>query len=181
MKIVIGLGNPGDTYALTRHNAGFMALDFLLVRSLTQPSEWKTKFHSQISETIIDERKALLIKPQTFMNDSGTAVREIVDFYKANASRDVLVLHDEVDLPFGTLRTTESSSPAGHNGIKSIIEHLGTQDFHRLRIGVETRESRNQLATDVFVLQRFTEAEIKKLEAELFPALTIKVTEFLKK
>ena len=113
------------------------------------------------------------------MNNSGEAVSEVVNFYKANASSDVLVIHDEIDLPFGTIRYTESSSPAGHNGVKDIIEKLGTQDFHRIRIGVESRPSRDVIPTESFVLQNFTSDELQKLQTDVFTKVKLEIEKFI--
>lgn len=176
MKIIVGLGNKGEKYTYTRHNAGFLALDYFL-KTLGNIAPACTKFNSELVEASFGVEKIFFIKPQTFMNLSGDAVSEVVNFYKINISKDLLVLHDEIDLPFGSIRHTKSSSPAGHNGVKDIIEKLGTQDFQRIRIGVESRSSRDQIPTDAFVLQNFTNNELKKLTTDVF----IKVSEEIKK
>ena len=121
----------------------------------------------------------ILVKPQTFMNDSGKAVSEIVNFYKTDISKDLLIIHDDSDLPLGTIRTADSSSSAGHNGVQDIIDKLGTQNFHRIRIGVESRQSRNDMPTDAFVLQNFTADELKKLQAEVFPKVNDEIEKFI--
>lgn len=180
MKILIGLGNPGKKYEHTRHNVGFLALDAVAGYWKLDIGNWNAKFHSLILDTEVDNERIILVKPETFMNESGTAVQEICNFYKVDFSKDVLVLHDEIDLPFGTLRETPSSSAAGHNGIKDIIEKLGTQDFHRLRIGVESRASRAEIPTEAFVLQKFSDEELKNLESEIFPKIKTAVMQFLK-
>jgi PTH1 family peptidyl-tRNA hydrolase len=123
--------------------------------------------------------KVFLVKPQTFMNNSGQAVSEIANFYKLDFKKDLLVIHDEKDLPLGTIRSTESSSSAGHNGIKSIIEQLGSQDFKRVRIGVESRSVDNQIATSDFVLQRFTNEELEKLQKDIFPEVSKIIDQFI--
>lgn len=171
MKIIVGLGNPGSNYEQTRHNAGWLVLDSYL----GQKTGWEQKFHSEI----LRDGEVVFIKPQTFMNESGTTVSQIANFYKIDPSRDLLVIHDEVDLPFGTIRTTSSSSPAGHNGVKDIIEKLGTQDFYRIRIGVESRPSRDIMPTDAFVLQNFTDEELNKLNKEIFPKVKMEIEKFL--
>ncbi len=180
MKLIIGLGNPGDKYKLTRHNAGFLAIDYILNDGDGFMTARSTKeFKSEVWTWLEGSKKILFLKPQTYMNDSGQALKVVCNFYKMDLAKDLLVIHDDVDLPFGDIRTTESSSAAGHNGIKSIIQELGTQDFHRVRIGVETRASREELPTDAFVLQNFTEEEIKKLKAEIFPRVKTEVAKFL--
>ncbi len=166
MKLIAGLGNPGDEYKHTRHNAGFLALDFLLNSNGLLQDSPSHEFKSEIYTSGNGQEKVIFLKPQTYMNDSGQALKLICNFYKIDLSKDLLVIADEVDLPFGSIRLTNSSSAAGHNGIKSLIENLGTQDFNRIRIGVETRETRDQIPTDAFVLQNFTDDELAKLEKE---------------
>lgn len=180
MKLLVGLGNPGKKYENTRHNVGFLLIDFLISHYELRIEDTIQNFHSSILEVSIADTKVLLVKPQTFMNESGTAVQEICNFYKVDVSKDLLVLHDEIDLPFGTIRNTESSSAAGHNGVKDIIEKLGTQNFHRLRIGVESRASRQELPTEAFVLQNFSDSEIKTLKTEVFEKIKPSIDSFLK-
>ena len=180
MKIIAGLGNPGKQYEHNRHNVGFLAINFLIKNLGFKILDFKNWNHSLVLETTNQNIKVLFIKPQTFMNNSGQAIKEITLFYKLNPAKDILVLHDEVDLPFGSIRLTASSSSAGQNGVQNIIDELGTQDFNRLRIGVETRESRAVMGTRDFVLQNFTKAELAKLESEILPQLKSKVEEFIK-
>ena len=162
MQIVIGLGNPGSKYEKTRHNAGFMALDYIL-KDL-QAISCTSSFDSKICEVHMPE-KTFFVYPQTFMNDSGKAVRQILDFYKLSP-KDILVIHDDIDLPLGTIKFTDNSGDAGHNGIKSIIESLGTKEFRRVRVGVESRTDKTQMPTDAFVLQEFSADELKKIPFE---------------
>jgi PTH1 family peptidyl-tRNA hydrolase len=124
--------------------------------------------------------KVFLVKPQSFMNLSGEVVREILAFYKLDHANDLLVIHDEVDLPFGTVREGFASGSAGHNGVQNIIDELGTKDFARLRIGVEAREQGSPLPTEVFVLQKFTAEELEKLEKEVLPEVSKQIEEFIK-
>ncbi|MCL5435489.1 MAG: aminoacyl-tRNA hydrolase [Patescibacteria group bacterium] len=174
MKIVVGLGNPGKKYEHTRHNAGFLILDGI-VNVLQVDPRWEKKFDAEI----LSSGKDLFVKPYAFMNDSGKAVKAICDFYKLDATKALLVIHDDTDLPLGTVRTTESSSAAGHNGVQSIIDKLGTQDFYRIRIGVETRASRDVLPTEDFVLHPFTDAEMTKLRKDSFPQAMLTVSRFI--
>ncbi len=162
MQLIIGLGNPGKEYAKTRHNAGFMALDYLAGLPEVKVVSETNKFDSVIKEFVVEGsgEKNFLVYPQTFMNDSGKAVKQILNFYKLGPE-NILVLHDEIDLPLGTLKFTEDSSAAGHNGVKSLIDELGTQAFRRIRIGVESRQSREEMPTEKFVLQNFSEEELK--------------------
>jgi peptidyl-tRNA hydrolase, PTH1 family len=180
MKLIVGLGNPGDKYKNNRHNAGFLAVDFILKYNdkfiEAKPSH---DFKSEMQILGNGQDRVIFMKPQTYMNDSGQALKVICNFYKMDLAKDLLVVHDEVDLPFGTIRKTEDSSSAGHNGIKSIIENIGTQNFQRLRIGVETRASREEMPTDAFVLQDFSEEELKKLNDAIFPQVKKEVEKFI--
>jgi PTH1 family peptidyl-tRNA hydrolase len=179
MKIIVGLGNPGDKYLRTRHNVGFLMIDWYLAGKPT--IDCKSKFASHICEVHFAGNKTFFVKPQTFMNNSGEAVREILHFYKAFPNRDLLVVHDEVDLPFGTIRNSFDSNPAGHNGVSNIIDELGTKEFARIRVGVESRESRNDMPTDAFVLRDFSDDELKKLKEEVFPKVRDEIDAFLNK
>ena len=177
MKLIVALGNPGKKYELTRHNAGFLALDFYLEKQPTISCQ--SKFHATICELHSDGQKVFFVKPQTFMNDSGKAVREITDFYKVAPNNDILVIHDDSDLAIGTIREANDSSSAGHRGVQSIIDGLGTQQLHRVRIGVESRLSRSDLPTDEFVLQPFTDQQLQLLKEQVFPAVADKIESFL--
>ncbi len=180
MKIIAGLGNPGKKYKATRHNAGFLAVDFILQNDdYLKTSGPYQNFKSELFTSDFNGQKVIFIKPQTFMNRSGQAILQICDFYKLNFSRDLLVIHDEIDLPLGTVKMARDSSAAGHNGIKNIIENLGTQNFHRLRIGVETRISKEELPTDAFILQDFGNNELDQLTSHIFPKVLMKVKQFL--
>lgn len=132
-RIVVGLGNPGRNYANTRHNLGFMVVDELARRS--GESTARSRFRSQLLETRHGGAKLVLVKPQTYMNDSGHAVREALGWYRAPMDR-MMVVVDDLDLPFGQLRMRADGSPGGHNGLRSIIEQTGDRAFPRLRIGI---------------------------------------------
>ena len=155
--MIVGLGNPGRQYARTRHNVGFMALD-LLCRELPRGTERK-RFDARIVETSDSLGRVVLLEPQTFMNRSGLAVAPAARWYKVPSER-ILVIHDELDLPFGQLRLRPGGSSAGHNGITSIIQQLGTERFPRLRIGVGRPEHG---ATIGYVLSRFQPEEERLL------------------
>jgi PTH1 family peptidyl-tRNA hydrolase len=156
MKLIVGLGNPESKYNLTRHNVGFLLLDNV-AEQLGASWQEKNKFKGVIAETTIGGEKAILLKPTTYYNLTGEAAKAVVDFYKLDSTQDVLVLHDELALPFGTLRTRLSGSDAGNNGIKSLIAHLGP-NFARIRVGVANEFAARQDAAD-FVLGRFTQSE----------------------
>lgn len=132
MKLLIGLGNPGNQYSGHRHNVGFMALDEI-ARQHTFPA-WRKKFRAEITEGMLDGTRVLLIKPQTYMNESGRSVSEAMRFYKLEPS-DVIVFHDELDLVPGKIRVKTGGGAAGHNGLRSIIQQIGA-DYVRVRIGI---------------------------------------------
>ena len=155
MKLVVGLGNIGKEYQNTRHNIGFMVLDsFLTGFSLEK------KFQAYIKKETIQGMDVLFMKPTTYMNLSGIAVRKVVDYFKINI-QDVLVVQDDLDLPFGMHRCRINSSSGGHNGIKSIIDSLGTKGFARLKIGIAHDKS---MDTKDYVLGSFSKKELEILE-----------------
>lgn len=132
-QLIVGLGNPGKDYVDTRHNVGFRVLDELTRRYGL--AFGKTERKSQIASGVIRGRKVILAKPQTFMNLSGEAVRSLVDFYKVELGK-IIVVADDLDIPLGTVRLRKSGGAGGQNGMKSVIQHLGTQEFSRLRFGI---------------------------------------------
>jgi len=150
MKLIVGLGNPGREYKNTRHNIGFIVLDNYLGKI-----SWKVKQETHFYSTIIDNEEIIFIKPLTYMNLSGLAVKKIVKYYKVEMS-DILVVHDDLDLPVGSYRIKRNSSSGGHNGIKSIISELGNQEFGRLKIGIGKS---SQISTDKYVLGKFSTEE----------------------
>jgi PTH1 family peptidyl-tRNA hydrolase len=133
MKIFVGLGNPTAEYAATKHNVGFMLAD-RLAKELSADI-WREKFNSLVAESFFDGEKVLIVKPQTFMNLSGESVAPIVNFYKIGVE-NLVVAHDDMDLPLGMIRLRPKGSGGGHHGVESIIQHLGTQNFPRIRIGI---------------------------------------------
>ena len=134
MKIFVGLGNPGSEYSKTKHNVGFMLADELAKNF--DAENWREKFNALISETFFEGEKILIVKPQTFMNLSGESVGAITDFYKIPAE-NLVVAHDDMDLPVGMIRLRPKGSGGGHHGIESIIQHLGGEkNFPRVRIGI---------------------------------------------
>jgi PTH1 family peptidyl-tRNA hydrolase len=133
MWILVGLGNPGKDYTDNRHNIGFMAIDEIASEFGFAP--FKSKFEGEISEGRIDEEKVVLLKPQTFMNLSGQSVGKVARFYKVTPNR-IIAFHDELDLVPGKIRIKKGGGAAGHNGLKSMDQHLGSQDYHRVRMGI---------------------------------------------
>ncbi|AKM80924.1 TPA: aminoacyl-tRNA hydrolase [Candidatus Saccharibacteria bacterium] len=175
MKIIFAQGNPGLQYQNTRHNVGFLALDHF-ADSAHVSFQQKSKFHADIAELTHDGEKHLLVKPLTFYNETGQSARILSDFYKVSSS-DILVIHDDLALPFGTLRTREKGSDAGNNGIKSLNSHLG-QEYARIRVGIRT-ELADRIDSADFVLARFSREEASKLDEELFPKIDELIEKFL--
>jgi PTH1 family peptidyl-tRNA hydrolase len=154
MKCFVGLGNPGKKYESTRHNIGFMAIDAFASRwNIPMTGQ---KFKSIMGEGIVKGEKVILMKPQTYMNLSGESVRAFVDFYKASID-EIIIIYDDLDTGVGHMRLRYKGSAGGHNGIKSIIQHLGSQQFNRMRLGI----SRPQPGFDVadYVLSSFSKEE----------------------
>lgn len=133
MKIIAGLGNPGSEYEKTKHNVGFMFIDALAEK--LGVTDWKDKFDAKIGEARMGTEKVLLVKPQTYMNESGQAIGPLMNFYKLDAE-DLIVVHDDMDIPAGTIRIRKKGSAGGHNGIKSVLAHVGDEHFARVRIGI---------------------------------------------
>ncbi len=146
MYLIVGLGNPGREYENTRHNAGFDALDALAEKLGTEVKE--KKHRGLCGKGMIGMEKVILLKPQTYMNLSGESVRAAADFYKID-NEHMIVLYDDIDLDVGKLRVRAKGSAGGHNGIKNIIAHMGTQEFPRVRIGVGAKPDRMDLADHV--------------------------------
>ena len=172
MKLVVGLGNPGEKYAQTRHNVGFMVLDEIIKRYVA--SSHANKKLGAILYFLDKER--LLLKPQTFMNRSGGPVANIVRFYKI-APENLLVIHDDVDLTFGDIKHQFARGSAGHKGVESIVESLGTSKFNRIRVGIGHPPI--PMETDSFVLQKFSEEEKEKLQ-EIVSKAVVMIVSWLK-
>lgn len=159
MKVFVGLGNPGRQYEETRHNIGFMVIDELADKwniPLTQ-----SKFKGIFGQGTINGEKVLLVKPLTYMNLSGECVRPLLDFYKLDVG-DLVVIYDDLDLPAGKLRLRQKGSAGGHNGIKSLIQHLGTQNFNRIRMGID--RPKNGPSISDYVLGKFHTEERSEID-----------------
>lgn len=173
MILIVGLGNPGDRYANTRHNAGFLAVDRArrAWQSRYKMTEWKisTRFSAALARGIKDEDKIMLAKPLTFMNNSGKSVRAIAHYYKIVPSA-IWIVHDELDLPLGSIRVSTSASAAGHKGVQSIIDEMTTNDFSRLRIGIApTQPSSRPTDVEQFVLKAFSSDEQTIMDEHILP------------
>jgi PTH1 family peptidyl-tRNA hydrolase len=178
--LVTGLGNPGKKYEKTRHNAGFMFLDYFQGENTDIFSDWKAdkKLKSEISAGKTNNKKIILLKPQTFMNHSGEAVLAAKKYFKVRLT-DIFVAHDEIDLPLGKHRFSTGSSSAGHNGAQNIIDRLGTKNFTRLRIGVENRSDKTEIPTEKYVLGKLTNEELKTLKTKFKASVSELATKFI--
>lgn len=157
MYLIAGLGNPGEEYAKTRHNAGF-----LFVEKLAKGN--KFGFDKKQEAEVLKTNSLLLVKPQTYMNESGRAVRKVMDFFKLGVE-DLVVVHDDLDIAFGEYKIQKEKGPKVHNGLKSIEQYLGRTDFWRVRIGIDNREPGVGYGTGAdYVLSKFSKEELASLE-----------------
>jgi len=161
MKYIIGLGNIGKQYDQTRHNIGFMAVDAFAVAH--QVSFTPSKQFALTAKVVVDGEQVMLVKPTTYMNDSGKAVRAILDYYGGDINQDVMILVDDMDLHFGKLRFRAKGSAGGHNGLKSIIAHTNSQTFLRLKFGLGHPDHDKQVVIN-YVLGQFTATESQDVE-----------------
>lgn len=181
MKIIVGLGNPGEKYNRTRHNVGFMIVD-----KIAEDKKINWQINKKFNALIADLGEIILVKPQTFMNNSGKSVAAILRYYKlipqnifgikkdSDLTETLTIIHDDLDLILEKYKLSVNSGSAGHNGVQSIIEHLKTKNFKRLRIGISTK-ARENIPGDKFVLQKFNQEElghIKNLWPEIIKIIT---------
>jgi peptidyl-tRNA hydrolase, PTH1 family len=158
MRLLVGLGNPGAQYAGNRHNIGFMVMDE--IARIHNAAPWRKRFHGEASEAVIDGERVLLLKPLTYMNDSGRSVADAQRFYKV-ALDDIVVLHDELDLPPAKLRIKKGGGNAGHNGLRSITAHC-TNEYRRVRLGIGHPGDKARVHS--YVLSDFAKAELPWVE-----------------
>ncbi len=163
MILIIGLGNPGKKYKKTRHNVGFMVIDELINNEQIKIKAKRKKTNSAIWEIYYNSKKIILAKPLTFMNNSGKIVGSIVNNLKS-AIQDLIVVHDDIDLPFGKIKVSKDISSAGHKGVQSIINELKTKNFTRIRIGIAPEIKEKPENTTEFVLEKFSKKEKKELK-----------------
>lgn len=175
MKLIVGLGNPGDKYKNNRHNTGFMALDYFANQNQLNTFKSASKYKAETLEHTLGREKAILVKPHSFMNLSGEVVKQIANYHKLHP-RDVLVVYDELALNFGTIRTRSDGSSAGHNGVESIINHLG-KGFKRVRIGVANKYA-SKTEAEKFVLADFGKDEAAQL-THVFDYVNHLIQEFI--
>ncbi len=183
MKIIAGLGNPGSKYKKTRHNAGFIIIDKLLddlQKNNYQFTSFKfsKNYNAEISAGNINKHKVLLVKPQTFMNDSGRSINSLIDFFKISPENNLIVIYDDIDLPLGEIRTTGISS-GGHKGLQSIIDNLNTSNLSRLRIGILGKPKDKIGNTAQYVLKNFSQKEQKAINL-ISDKIFIEVMNFIK-
>ncbi len=190
MKLIVGLGNPGEKYAQNRHNVGFMFLNYLLeTLKIRRESESMNsqpivfKKDKYLFSEVAQVGNLFLAKPQTFMNKSGDAVKKISTHYKIQTAKDLIVIHDDLDIPFGKFKI-QKQGPKQHNGITDIQNKLMTMDFLRIRIGVDNRPSENRMNGEEYVLQNFIEQEtsllpelFKKIDERFKPFLQAKISD----
>lgn len=159
MKLIVGLGNFENKYLFTRHNAGFMMVDFF-TRHHNQPFKQEKKLKSMMTKLKFNDEDVIIIKPLTYMNLSGEAIIAVMNFYKIDV-KDILIIYDDISLDLGMVRFRSSGSDGGHNGVKSVIKHLGTKDFDRLKIGIGPQPN---IPSESYVLQNFSNEELEKLK-----------------
>lgn len=164
MKLIVGLGNPGVEYQKNRHNVGFMAVDYYWEKQST--TKMTEKFSSFYGKIVLNGETFIFIKPQTYMNLSGKSVKKWMDFYKI-AATDVFVVYDDLDISFGSIKLKTGGSAAGHNGIKSLIQSLQTEKFHRIRIGISRPPK--FFPVERYVLGDFSTTDFLTLTEEIFP------------
>ncbi len=162
MKLVVGLGNVGDKYCFTRHNVGFMVLDKLVMDNATSFKEDK-KLKSYLAKIRLGNEDVILVKPTTFMNLSGEAVQLVAHYYKIDIS-DILVVYDDLSLELGRIRYRANGSDGGHNGIKSVIKNMGTNNIARLKVGIGPQPP---IPSEAFVLQNFSKEQLESLKSVL--------------
>ncbi|MBQ2897452.1 MAG: aminoacyl-tRNA hydrolase [Clostridia bacterium] len=174
MYLVVGLGNPGEKYTFTRHNTGFLAIDYIAQKQSINVK--KIKHKAIIGEGSILNQKVVLVKPQTFMNLSGESIQQLVSWYKVELNK-LIVIYDDVSMPVGSLRIREKGSAGGHNGIKSIILNLNTDEFTRIKIGVDAKPDGYDLAD--YVLGKFSDNQ-QKIMFETFEKVNLAIEELIR-
>jgi len=167
--LIVGLGNPGKNYEFTRHNAGFLTLDHIASELDTEINNLKN--NALVADVVINNHRCLLVKPQTFMNNSGTAVRDIAKFYKIPPEK-IIVIFDDISLPCGKLRIRRKGTDGGHNGIKSIIYHLNSDQFPRIKIGVGAKPNPEYDLAD-WVLSKFGKDDTEQLKSAITKATEV--------
>lgn len=158
MKLICGLGNPGKEYRNTRHNVGFMAVDYY-----SQELNIKLTENKKFQSYIYKDKEIILLKPMTYMNNSGLAIKKVVDFYDIE-KKDIIIIYDDLDMEYGKIRIRIKGSSGGHNGIKSIINHLGTETFTRIKIGIEKNINKDTVS---HVLGKFSKTQLDSINSSI--------------
>jgi len=166
IKLIAFLGNPGNDYSRTRHNIGWMLADYIL---WTEKANWRDKYKGFFTSEQVEDATRLFLKPTTFMNRSGSSLKNVMDFYGLSAE-EILVIHDDIEIPFGFAGIKFSGGLGGHNGLRSISNHLGTRDYYRFRLGV-SRPDHSDIAS--YVLSAFSKEEQTELPVFLKRASTL--------
>lgn len=176
MKLIVGLGNPGSRYRLTRHNAGFICIDQLVDQ---QGISWLNKkgFHGYWADGQLFTQRCMFLKPQTYMNNSGRAVASVVSFYKM-AVQDVVVLHDDLDVASGKVKSRAAGGDGGHNGVRSVIEHLHSREFHRIKLGVA--QENKQVSGEFWVLTDFTDDQLTVLRTKMVDETMVRLQQIIR-
>jgi PTH1 family peptidyl-tRNA hydrolase len=169
LKVIVGLGNPGSKYTETRHNAGFWFIEEV-VRKYSATFRLEKKFHGEVAKISLEGKDIWLLKPETFMNRSGLAVQSLLSFYRITAEQ-LLVAHDEIDLPPGTIKLKTGGGHGGHNGLRDIISQLGSKEFHRLRIGVGHPGSKDQVVD--YVLRNASRDDRISIDRDIDDAVAV--------
>ena len=175
MKLIFAQGNPESEYPLSRHNVGFLILNTLATMYGVKWTD-KTKFNALLAEVKIGDEKVVLVKPNTYYNETGASARKIIDFYKLDPVTDLLVIHDDLSLPFGTIRIRKQGSDAGNNGIKSINSYIDA-DYTRIKVGIRNEDEKIDDAA--FVLAKFNNSELTKLIETIIPQSVKLVVQFV--
>ena len=176
MKIIVGLGNPGEKYAKTRHNTGWLFIDYL--SKIYNVDVTKNNCDALVGETKVNGEKIVFVKPLTFMNLSGNSVAKIKKWYKVE-NKDIMIAFDDIDIPFGTFRYREKGSGGSHNGMKNIVQMFSSEEIPRIRLGLGGLKHEKQDMAD-FVLQRFKNDELEKLESVFLDASKV-IEDFINK
>lgn len=161
MKLIVGLGNPGKEYDRTRHNMGFMALDYYVNKN--NLPNFKEKFNGLYIDCIIDGERFILLKPLSYMNLSGVVIKKFVDYFKIDI-QDILIICDDLDMPIGKLKLKYQGSSGGHNGLKNIEENIGTREYKRLKLGIGNDK---EISTKDYVLSKFNNQQLKIIDEQI--------------
>ena len=169
VKLIVGLGNPGSHYQYTRHNAGFLLVQFLAENWHCPAFQLAPKFKAQVTRAVVNDQVLILALPQTMMNESGQAVAALLHFYKIDHARNFLLAYDDLDLQFGHYKMSRRP-PRTHNGVASVRQELGSDDFTHLRLGVDDRDGSRHIAPIDYVLSPFTPGQLADFQRQIFPA-----------